>query len=566
MSTAPVVYVRDNKARSDVNAVPGSDTNDGSTDALAIQTYGHMLDLINDSPAGSEFYLADGCAFEQSVNFRFNNPNTVTAVINLSFDGTHCILETVKPNNATVGQKTTIRGANEAPFNGLVTVTEIVNSTTFKYLPLNDIPPAIATIDIWHDKIRCDAGAIKIKRYVSQEFTAVAPKRPICLYSDERLPQHRFDTGIIDGFVFDGIDFAYIGINTGETVGTPNCFFIYREGKEGITIKNSVIDGYRVAIYPNNKLGVINDITIDNVVIVNNWIQGFMGNPDFSVIRDSVFKGNGHNNLTGGSNKLHNIYLSNCNNTKVQRCDLSESAMNAGKASGTELVIHGVCSNLLIEDNYIHNALGAVASGNYGMGINSGYNTPESFTNIIVRRNKIENVGKRSISCNAWIGGLVEENEIINDQPVIGHNAIVFNPQRITVGTPATDGVSILNNYISGTSVTTDIDTQVGTNFTIEKPAVNTPPPTETSAPTVKAPADVTVTATGISTPVNIGIGTAIDNMDGVLIPTSNDLGSYPVATTQVTWTAIDSDGNVGTDKQLITVTQTQTSPPAISS
>jgi len=93
--------------------------------------------------------------------------------------------------------------------------------------------------------------------------------------------------------------------------------------------------------------------------------------------------------------------------------------------------------------------------------------------------------------------------------------------------------------------------------------ALNTgvvPPPADTVAPVITPPVNVTAEATGINTSVVIGQGTAIDNIDGVLIPTSNAPASYPVGVTTVTWSATDAAGNIGTALQYITV-QDQTPP-----
>ena len=78
----------------------------------------------------------------------------------------------------------------------------------------------------------------------------------------------------------------------------------------------------------------------------------------------------------------------------------------------------------------------------------------------------------------------------------------------------------------------------------------------DTVAPEVTAPADVTVEATGVTTPVLIGTATAVDVVDGVLEATADNTGPYPVGITTVTWSATDEAGNTGEATQTITVTE----------
>lgn len=78
----------------------------------------------------------------------------------------------------------------------------------------------------------------------------------------------------------------------------------------------------------------------------------------------------------------------------------------------------------------------------------------------------------------------------------------------------------------------------------------------DTTAPIVTPLADVTVEATGVETPVNIGTATATDVV-GVVSITSNAPDTFEIGTTIVTWTAIDAAGNEGTATQNVTVQDT---------
>jgi len=75
----------------------------------------------------------------------------------------------------------------------------------------------------------------------------------------------------------------------------------------------------------------------------------------------------------------------------------------------------------------------------------------------------------------------------------------------------------------------------------------------DTIAPVVTPPADMTVYATGLLTPVNFGSATATDAV-GVDSLGSNAPAGFPVGTTTITWTAKDEAGNAGTATSTVTV------------
>jgi len=75
--------------------------------------------------------------------------------------------------------------------------------------------------------------------------------------------------------------------------------------------------------------------------------------------------------------------------------------------------------------------------------------------------------------------------------------------------------------------------------------------------PVVTAPPDITVEATGATTPVNLGTATAVDDADGALTPTADNTGPFAVGVHTITWSATDSANNTGTSTQIVTVTDT---------
>ncbi len=79
----------------------------------------------------------------------------------------------------------------------------------------------------------------------------------------------------------------------------------------------------------------------------------------------------------------------------------------------------------------------------------------------------------------------------------------------------------------------------------------------DTSAPTVTAPVDITVEATGATTSVTLGSASATDLVSGTLTPLASNSGPFSVGVHTVIWSATDAANNTGTASQVVTVTDT---------
>jgi len=85
----------------------------------------------------------------------------------------------------------------------------------------------------------------------------------------------------------------------------------------------------------------------------------------------------------------------------------------------------------------------------------------------------------------------------------------------------------------------------------------------DTTAPAITTPPSIAgLEATGPLTAVEVGTGSAIDLVSGVVAVTSSAPDSFVVGTTNVTWTATDEAGNIGTTTQTVEIVDT--TPPEI--
>ena len=81
---------------------------------------------------------------------------------------------------------------------------------------------------------------------------------------------------------------------------------------------------------------------------------------------------------------------------------------------------------------------------------------------------------------------------------------------------------------------------------------------TDTTAPDIAAPRNITKEATGPTTPVTVGLATATDLVtDPVIITRSPEGNEFAVGTHTITWKADDGNGNIITAAQTITITDT---------
>ncbi len=245
-----------------------------------------------------------------------------------------------------------------------------------------------------------------------------------------------------EGYVFKNLDLR--GLGTSQWA-----FFAYNDA-DYVTIDNVDIDGFGIGVHSgganqaNNGADYENQhMVISNSKITNCSQQGFLGGGSYLIIENCYFKNNGF----ALSIFNHNIYLSNGDNVIIRGNELYKTAVVNGLADGVSLVVHGAHDSLLIEGNYIHEDLGSTNVNAWGIGVDPGYSSTESFTNLIIRGNIIENMYNVGIGVASCQGAIIENNVIINENAA-GFRAIAA-PDRITSAEDIPmDSLTIRNNSI----------------------------------------------------------------------------------------------------------------------
>lgn len=225
--------------------------------------------------------------------------------------------------------------------------------------------------------------------------------------------------------------------------------FAYNDA-DYIHLENLDIQGFEIGVHcaganpPNPGADYQNQhMTLLNSTIIDCSGQGFLGGADFLRIEGCHFENNGFAQAIFN----HNIYLSNGNHVVIRNNELYRSAVVDGMAHGTSLVVHGTLDDLLIEGNYVHEDAGFVTGHAWGIAVDPGYDSAESFTNVIIRGNLLVNMFNIGIGVTSAPGAIIENNVIINESS--GDLVAIAAPDRLRGDNDAeTTNVTVRNNSI----------------------------------------------------------------------------------------------------------------------
>jgi hypothetical protein len=230
-------------------------------------------------------------------------------------------------------------------------------------------------------------------------------------------------------------------------------FFFYND-IDDVTLENLVITGFGLGVHVagSNPPGPGSNGANDRVILRNSRVadnagQGWLGSCDGCAILNNTFDNNGFK----GPILYHNIYWDGSSKSSGGRIvgnSLTRSTLINSKCQGVSLVIHGDHRNLVIENNTISEERGAAAETCWGIAADTAYSSAEGFRNVIIRNNRVQNVGNVGIGINACTDCVIEGNHVIMGQP-FGTTAIAAPDRpRGTEDLPMAR-VTIRNNIIS---------------------------------------------------------------------------------------------------------------------
>lgn len=239
-----------------------------------------------------------------------------------------------------------------------------------------------------------------------------------------------------------------------------------------ITLNNLVIDGFAIGLHCGTG---IQRVKLLNSTLRNNRSQGTLSGCSNSVIEGNTYDNNGYATAVFD----HSIYIgtaeSGSQNITIRNNTLRNSSVINGKCESVAMVVHGVVDGLVIEGNKVIQGPDTSSAACWGIAVDGGYGTAESFKNVKIRGNTVVNVGGVGIGCSSCIAPVIENNVIVMDSgPYLIGIAI---PDRSRGSGDAVDTGGIVRNnsiyfakasqWSQGVSVATNNGSSAGNNLQV---------------------------------------------------------------------------------------------------
>jgi hypothetical protein len=165
-----------------------------------------------------------------------------------------------------------------------------------------------------------------------------------------------------------------------------------------ITLNNLVVDGFAIGMHCGYEIQRVN---LRNSTFRNNRSQGILSACENSVIENNTFDNNGFAQAVFD----HSIYINapetGASNITLRNNTLTNSTMINGKCESVALVVHGIVDGLTIEGNKVIQAPNTSSGACWGIAVDGGYGTAESFRNVKIRGNTVVNLGGVGIGCSS---------------------------------------------------------------------------------------------------------------------------------------------------------------------
>lgn len=208
---------------------------------------------------------------------------------------------------------------------------------------------------------------------------------------------------------------------------------------------NGILVGTSLTPSSGDNAWVNNNIVHDSALVTANGAGIDQGIGNNITITNNTLYDNGNGSTT------HNLYMQDLTNSLIANNWMYMTETPRGNHA---VVIHGVVNGLTIRDNKMENNYNAI-------GVNDGYATAESFTNITIERNIITGTGQMSWQNGGGYGMLLAgliSSTIRNNY--IGNNklgGIWFYVGASGGGDTTANNVSVYHNTIDMPATTTPL-------------------------------------------------------------------------------------------------------------
>src|SRR5882724_6484397 len=215
-----------------------------------------------------------------------------------------------------------------------------------------------------------------------------------------------------------------------------------------VVIDNVSMDGLAMGVYcgeyKNGTGG--NRITLKNSSLTNIRNFGSLWGCANGLIDNNTFDNTGYETPVFD----HPLYLGaefQSNNVIVRNNKFTKNSQTSGVCVSSVIVAHGLYDSITIENNTITQAVGAAGDGCWGIAMAPAYGSAEALPNLVVRGNKVVNVGGIAIGCSSCPGALIENNTVVQE----GNNgltAIQIPMMTPGAGDAADKTATVRNNSI----------------------------------------------------------------------------------------------------------------------
>lgn len=264
----------------------------------------------------------------------------------------------------------------------------------------------------------------------------------------------------------DGFSITNIALDCSAATGLPNGMVISGDSNY-LTADTFTVTGCAFGVLSQGILATIgstdgtNDyLTFRNFAISNAIAQGFLfdpgagvmplGNSTHVLIENGTINNVG--NRDGTSGHYHPIYFNGGSDAVVRGVTITNTANFGGAGcSSSTIVMHGYIRRVVVEDNLIQETVAVdPAGGCYGIQVNSvlSNTVQDNIADVIIRGNRVVNVGSIGIAVTGCLRCLLENNHIVWTQNT-GLDRIGLSAQAGSIGTdPDTLGgtVAMRNN------------------------------------------------------------------------------------------------------------------------
>ncbi len=236
------------------------------------------------------------------------------------------------------------------------------------------------------------------------------------------------------GLVVEGLTLVGMGMGAGVSV---------EPGATDITLRALTIRGWSVGVSAQAVTG----LTLTDSSITDNTRSGWLGGGERIALLDNTFARN-----AGADFTHHNVHFdcaAGCTDLVMRGNEITDSSLDEdGACFLPALGLFGQAQSVNIAGNHIHQDLETANQGCDGIAVGPATRgEEEGFTEVVIRGNRVINMGGTAIGVSACVSCVVENNVIVQEQ-ALTFKGIVGPDRRVQMEDSELDAFVVRNNSI----------------------------------------------------------------------------------------------------------------------